>query len=188
MNIISKVKQADILILDPEYELSDTDSSIRIASTENDIHKEFDVFFQKVRSRNNEYKTLLENELPPNTYNPLILCINNLRKLKEVLDDERINDLDVILNKSETYYQISIIITGDETTLNPLLYEDWFMLHVSKRNIIWLGKDFKRNCLFKSKNNINDNITDEFGIAMTNGNAEVIKYDSSKNGSSEGKA
>lgn len=148
--------------------------------------------FDIVLTRNNEYKTRLEEgaELP--RFSPVFVVIESMSLLKTMLerytpaedekketdDDTPLNRLQLAMAKCQSEYNVHFVVAESLNTLTPFTVEDWYKTHVSGNSGIWVGSGIGsqyRLTISKKPRDYSAELEADFGFAVRNTSASLIK-------------
>ncbi len=163
-------KEAFIEFLSKTYKL---DLEIINDSNSEEIR---DRVFNETLTRNNEYKTALKEnkkyKVPPKK----IIIISNLREILDDLEKEKKDELEAVLEKGCTDYNLHIILFEESSKLNQLQARSWFK-NVNRDNVLWVGDNFDDQYLFNYDKSFDSRtkLQNKYGILVKEGDVEVVK-------------
>ena len=134
--------------------------------------------FELVKDRNNKYKESENPEELTATWETVWIIIGSLQETREGLSEQEIEMLDLILLKGKNDYKIHIILGDELKALQLLRYDAWYRENVSVGDGIWIGNGIQDQYLLQTSGTdqeVKNDITDEFGYIVENGNAVKIK-------------
>lgn len=134
--------------------------------------------FELVKNRNNKYKESENPEELTATWETVWIIIGSLQETREGLSEQEIEMLDLILLKGRNDYKIHIILGDELKALQLLRYDAWYRENVSVGDGIWIGNGIQDQYLLQTSGTdqeVKNDITDEFGYIVENGNAVKIK-------------
>ena len=112
------------------------------------------------------------------TWGTVWIIIGSLQETREELSEQETEMLDLILLKGRNDYKIHIILGDELKALQLLRYDTWYRENVSVGNGIWIGNGVQDQYLLQTlgtDQEVKNDITDEFGYIVENGNAVKIK-------------
>ncbi len=153
-------------------------STLNVIYQKNEIEAEINNLFNIVLERNNAYKEAIEKgeEIPK--FNQKVYIINSLAMLKGMFAGEIKEKLDLILEKGETAYAVTIIVAESVKNVTGMTFEKWYKKHISSMDCIWIGNGIAEQYQFKANKTtaeMHDDIGDRFGFALVNGKPTKIK-------------
>ncbi len=166
---------------------------LRVCNNAESCVKAVNEIFNIVLNRNNEYKTMEENEGVLPEYEPLLVIIQSMSLLKTMLeryknteiaekeasDDTLLNRLHLAIEKSRREYKVHFIIAESINSLTPLTVENWYKEHINGNNGIWVGGGISsqyRLSVNKKPKEYSQDIDSGFGFAIENSIAAYIKF------------
>ncbi len=155
-----------------------SNGTMKVFSSDKQCEDEISKLFLTVRSRNNEYKTELENGNTPKKYEQILVIVTSLSRLKSSLSDEALEKLNLILSKGRKEYSINLIVADKMKSFSATAYESWYSENELASNGLWVGNGFRIQGLLKSNKDSrdqHDTITPEFGYSVIKGNCVKLK-------------
>ncbi len=184
---LSEVLNSDIgcdtTIIDCQQNYARNDGSVKCVYQKSEIENEINTLFNLVLERNNTYKDSLESGKEIAEFESKVYVINSLSALKGMLEGELKEKLDLVLEKGETAYNITIIVAESVKNVTGMSFEKWYKKHVSQSDCIWIGNGISEQYQFKASkttSEMHDDIGDNFGFTLVNGKPTKIKALSSQ--------
>ena len=153
-------------------------SSVTYAYTPKDCRAGVDELFELLVSRNNSYKDALEQGQTPPTFAPCLIVIDSLSALKNVLEDQQREKLELLLEKNELHYSVFFIIGSGMNGMKDFAYDRWYKKHVSGADGIWVGNGISDQYQLKIgriTSDMRQEIGTNFGFVLDQGAATKVK-------------
>ncbi|MFP7201394.1 type VII secretion protein EssC [Lysinibacillus halotolerans] len=162
-----------------ELEVMDSPHIIRYESLEA-CKQAINELFSLVLYRNNTYKDALESGTEIEPFEQRVYMIQSVTALKSQLTGEDAKKLELILEKGNVKYNITIILVEQSKNLSSITFEQWFKQNVSLTDAIWVGSGITDQFKLEIKNvnaemRADIDMTDEFGYVVRNGKATKVK-------------
>ena len=129
-------------------------------------------------------KTAIEENRQCAEFSNKIIIINSIRNLLENKDEERVQKLELALEKGSKNYNVNFIIFDELKRISIVTAKKWYKEHVKSDEGIWIGRGFSNQYNFNISNNtieLKRDITDKnFAILIEKGIAKIIKILNSK--------
>lgn len=126
-------------ILDGENTITAKVVRLKKANSKKQLDDMIEELFDMTLYRNNAYKDSLEaNEEPP-IFEPQLIIISSLLKIRQQLSETNVTKLNLILEKGEAKYGMHIILMEQSKALGTMTMEPWFKSKVSQTDGIWIG-------------------------------------------------
>ena len=134
--------------------------------------------FELLVSRNNSYKDALEQGQTPPEYDPCLVVIDSFSALKNSLEDQQKQKLELLMEKNEMNYAVYFIVGSGVTGLKEFAYDKWYKKHTSGSDGIWVGNgisDQYQLKIGKISSDMRQEIGNDFGFAVNKGTAIKMK-------------
>ncbi|MFB9277193.1 type VII secretion protein EssC [Cohnella cellulosilytica] len=168
-----------VLVLDPsEHFIRQENREYELETTSPRLEERVNELFQMLVSRNNSYKDAKERGEALPSFEAVTCLIHSLSGLMSGISEDAKDKLRVLLEKGETAYQVSFVISDTVSNLSSMSYENWFKAKVSLSDGIWLGNgiaDQYQLKLAKLTNDLYQDIGDGFGYRILKGKTTLIK-------------
>ena len=149
--------------------------------------------YQLVLTRNNTYKDALEQGEPLPEFEPVLVIVQSIARLREALerqekaaprpaeagDDTPLQRLQLAMEKSQPAYGVTFLVADSVTALAPFTAEPWYKAHIGGGDGIWVGGGIGsqyRLTVTKKPREYADDLEDCFGFLVRRGNATHIKF------------
>lgn len=138
--------------------------------------------FEEVVHRHNTWKEFVEKGKTPDAFEQQIIFINSLTALLSSLTGENKEKMQLILERGETKFNISIIVAENVRNLTGISFEKWYKKHITQGDGYWIGNGFDEQYQLKSNVTLpgmRDAIGNDFGYFLQKGKLQklkVIKY------------
>lgn len=168
----------DVKIIDSQQSYAKTDVNVRVIRQKSEIEDEINELFNTVRDRNNAYVDATENgeEIPQ--FDRRVYVINSLATLCDMFDGETKEKLNLILERGELEYGITIIVAEGIKGISGMTFEKWYKKHINTSECVWIGNGISEQYQFKASKTtaeMHDDIGDSFGFALIGGKPSKIK-------------
>ena len=181
-----KYNNIDLTVIDEENEISNLNENIKHVVGKYETELQIDELFNLVLERNNKYKEAIEKKQKCEEFPQKIFIIKSLRNIFENKDDERIQKLELALEKGQKNYNITFIIFDEMKRLSVLSGKKWYKEHVKPEDGIWIGRGLANQYNLRITNLTGeikkDLIDSNFAILIDNGIARIIKILNSQGG------
>jgi S-DNA-T family DNA segregation ATPase FtsK/SpoIIIE len=178
-----------VLVLDPDERFRDQDGrSYTLVAAEAKLEERVNELFQMLVFRNNSFKDAKEKGEAPPAFDAVTCIIHSLSGLMSKISEDAKDKLRVLLEKGDTAYQVSFIISDSVGSISSVAYESWFKAKVSLSDGIWLGNgisDQYQLKIAKLTNDLYQEIGDHFGYRLLKGKPTLIKLLTSVTAESE---
>ena len=141
--------------------------SVAYFSGKDNLNGLVSTLFETVKTRNNEYKTALENGESPKVYEEMLIFINGLKAFSSYLTGQGPEMLGLILLKGETAYRMHFIILDSVRNIKEFQMTDWYRKKISGSDGIWLGGGISSQYVLNYSQAAE--ITNDFGYLIING-------------------
>ena len=168
----------DITLIDSQQSYAKMSGIVRTVCQKSEIENEINDLFNLVLERNNTYKESLEKgeEIP--LFDRKVYVINSLATLKSMFEGETKQKLELILEKGEIAYNITIIVAESIKNVSSMAFEKWYKKHVNSSDCIWIGNGISEQYQFKANKTtaeMHNDIGNHFGFVLVNGKPSKIK-------------
>lgn len=165
---------------------------LRVFSDESGCVQAVREIYRLVRTRNNDFKTALEEKKPAPDFEPVFVLIQSISLLKTLLDrykpedgvkkeaddDTPLNRLQLAMEKCEKEYRVCFVAAENAKSLRPFTVENWYKAHVNGSHGIWVGSgvdsQFWINFDRRSRGAAKDP-GPGFGFVIRNASASLVK-------------
>lgn len=149
------------------------DTEVRILDENSDEQEILDMF-SIVLARFKEYK----NTQKTDTFSPIVCIIDRYSELSKKLGDVARDKLEVLIEKTEPIYNINYIIIDDIAGVKKFKSIDWYKLHVSDNDGIWIGDGFNDQYYLKGNIALRDirELKSKCGFVIRKGQAIMTKF------------
>ena len=191
--LASKAKIRMYLLSSPDSLLIAADvPNLVISQSAESNYSSVSEIYKLVLSRNNEYKTFIENSQPPKAYEPVLVVIQSLSELKSALEhltvpaEERRADNDTPFNRLQTAieycdkaYNVHFVVCDSNKGISQFMSAGWFKKQTDPTNGLWVGNGLNNQYRFSVNNKPRGAtlpLEADFGFNIRKSNAVLIKY------------
>lgn len=151
--------------------------------------------YNTVLYRNNDYKSKIEKDEIPPSYEAMLVIVQSISELETVLeklnpqkekrgtdDDTPFNRLKTALEKCVKEYNIYFVICESVVNVKKFFAEKWCRSHTDKfclNNGIWIGNGIKSQTIFnviKKPREYSSDIDSDFGFIVRDGETVLVKF------------
>ncbi len=137
-----------------------------------------DELFEEVVRRHNTCKDAAENGQILEPFEQKLVIINSITALLSLVTEERKEKMQLILERGESRFNISIIIAEAVKNLSAVSFEKWYKKHVTQKDGYWIGDGFTDQYQLKANTTLpgmRDSIGDSFGYLVQKGKPMKLK-------------
>lgn len=169
-----------VTLIDPQYTAqAEEGSRLAVCNTRLNCAKEVEKLFDTVASRHNAFKDAEEEgrKLPEFEREIIVFC--NLVSLKNNLDDKQKQQLDLLLEKGEAKYNLTVILAEQAANMGEISFDTWYKGKLSPKDGIWLGNGIDDQYHLKSTKilkEMREEILPGFGFSIHKGKGEFVKF------------
>jgi DNA segregation ATPase FtsK/SpoIIIE, S-DNA-T family len=168
-----------VTVLDPEDKfLHDSSKAYSYQGKQSDYDKSVVEMFNLLVLRNNTYKDALAARETAPCFEKQIYIITSLSALQIRLSADPKDKLKILLEKGDRTYNVHFFICDSASYLSTVSFEPWFKTHLSMKDGIWIGNGITNQYQFKLNKITNDmyqEIGEDFGYIIKNGNTSIVK-------------
>ncbi len=179
----------DIVILDGMQGLMDKEmSGVSYYSNIKECEEAIRSLYEEVVQRNNMFKTALEKGENIPVFKQKYVFINSITALKNNLSGDDKERLQLILERVDLKYNITIIFAEQAKNVSTLSFEKWYKEHISGAECIWIGNGITEQYQMKpnkTTSEMRDDVAFGFGYGLQKGKAVKIKLLCSEEGEEE---
>ena len=179
----------EVTMLDGAQAFYDKDvESLSYYQKNKDIEEAVGSIFDMVLYRNNTFKDALESGKTPEEFEQKIIMVNSITAVKNLLSEESAEKLNLILEKGNVKYNITVIFTEQSKNMPTLAYDKWYGTHISSDTGIWVGSGITEQYQLKTNkitSEMHSDVELGFGFAVQNGKARKVKFLSSESEENE---
>lgn len=136
------------------------------------------LLFQEMVRRNNTYKTSVAEKRAIEDYAPEYFIVTGLQTILNSLSDQGRDELNTLLEKAETHYNIRFILCDDARTFSSFNGNGWYKQHITGTDGIWVGDGITDQYILKIGKLTNDlysEIPVHFGYLVKRGKPTLVK-------------
>lgn len=177
INVISEKAHINTVVFDPLNLLNHTDK-VKSFSSKNDNVSGVDSLFEVILNRHNAIKDAEEQGTDIPKYDLCVYVFESLNALKEILDEQGNEKINLILEKCNDKMNIRFIIAESSKGVSSYNFEKWFKSNVSANDALWIGNGITDQYYLKINKttpDMNEDISAEYGFAVNKGKAVKIK-------------
>ncbi|WP_158587434.1 FtsK/SpoIIIE domain-containing protein [Neobacillus notoginsengisoli] len=175
----------DVTVYDAPQSFGDQEATgITYYSTMKECEEAIGELFNLVVHRNNSYKEALEKGTEPDSFEQKVIVIHSVAALKEALSPEGSEKLNLILERGEARYNLTIIFGEPARNLSGLSFDKWYKRHLTGADGIWVGSGITEQFQLKPAKttaDMREDIGSEFGFSILKGKSVLVKLLSGEN-------
>lgn len=168
----------DVVLFTSNHDEVNDDYSVKMITKVEDTENEISSLFELVRDRNNQYKDCIEKGIQVPIFDHKVIVINSLLELKAKLQKLENDKLDMILEKGESRYNITIIISEMLKNLSGVTVTPWYKKHIIDSNGLWVGSGMGDQFYIKVNKNsfdLDSNLSNDFAYSVSEGKPVIVK-------------
>lgn len=145
------------------------------------IHDDYEDFivdiFRQTVERHNTYVDSGADESSLNDFDRIVVIFFGLRALRDRLDADLTDKLDLVFKNAETKYKMRFIVVDNASSIRSYSLLDWYKERISVNEGIWIGEGVYRQNIIKLNRarNTSDDVAFNFGYLIEKGKEKSIK-------------
>lgn len=175
--VISDKSKIPTTVLDSDNIIGNS-SGAKYINSKKDIVDEINTLFNIILERHNSIKDAEDQGTSVPSYDNAVYMILSLNSIRELLDDNGNEKLNLILEKCNDKMNIKIIIAESSKGIASYNFEKWFKVNASANDAIWVGSGIADQYylkISKTTPDMNEDISTEYGFAVNKGKAVKVK-------------
>ena len=179
---MGKELQLKGIVLDAEQMIEQPTGTMKLINNSKECVLAVVQLFEMVRERNNSYKDAMELGTDTPVFEHETVIINSYSALCDVLDSKGKEMLQLILEKGQVAYNLTVILAERARDASSVQYEKWYKSQMSSSDGIWVGSGITDQFLLKTTkitSEMREECTPEFGFVIQKGKSLKLKFLSS---------
>ncbi len=177
IQVVAGIEGTQIILLDPNHRIKIADS-LKMEHYIDDMETKVVEMFNLLVKRNNRYKECNGHLPEGETFEPMVYILQDYSSIFDQLSIDGRDKLKVLLEKNEPEYAVHFLICEEAGNMSIRTVEPWYKKHCTKGNGVWIGNGIADQYVLKllsAGRELRQDIADNFGYIVQNGNYSLIK-------------